>query len=299
MESPKTNPVWRQIPGPQSLAPPVYRLLAIDIDGTLVNSRDELTPATRAALARAGAAGIRVVLATGRRYSHALALVEPLEIDVPLVTASGALVKDPKGHRTLYQARFEPQTLLDAMAIVERHGFDAALCADTFAEGFDFYYPRLEPRTPELAYYLAKNPARGRHWPEMAQSPPPGVFGGFVVGTLEQMQELEAAIQGEMSGKVHTHVLHPPRYRGFFTEIAPPGVTKWSAIQRLAKQWGIAESEICAVGDDVNDIQMIRAAGLGVAMGNAQPAVKAAADRIAPTHDEDGLVQVVEWVMGG
>ena len=74
-------------------------------------------------------------------------------------------------------------------------------------------------------------------------------------------------------------------------------MTKWSAIQRLAAEWGIAESEICAVGDDVNDIPMIRAAGLGVAMGNAQPSVKAAADRIAPTHDEDGLVQVVEWVM--
>ena len=82
-------------------------------------------------------------------------------------------------------------------------------------------------------------------------------------------------------------------------EIAPAGVTKWSAIQRLAQQWGIAEAEICAVGDDVNDIPMIRAAGLGVAMGNAQPSVKAAADRIAPTHDEDGLVQVVEWLLEG
>ena len=61
----------------------MFRLLAIDIDGTLVNSRDELTPDTRAALAKAGRSGIRVVLATGRRYSHALPLVEKLGIDVP------------------------------------------------------------------------------------------------------------------------------------------------------------------------------------------------------------------------
>ena len=66
-----------------------YQLLAIDIDGTLVNSRDELTPGTRAALVRAGEAGIHVVLATGRRYSLTLHLVQPLGIDVPLVTASG------------------------------------------------------------------------------------------------------------------------------------------------------------------------------------------------------------------
>lgn len=85
----------------------MHRLLAIDIDGTLMNSHDELTPATRAALGRAGEAGIHVVLATGRRYSHALPLVEPLGIDVPLVTASGALVKDPIDHSTLYRAEFE------------------------------------------------------------------------------------------------------------------------------------------------------------------------------------------------
>jgi 5-amino-6-(5-phospho-D-ribitylamino)uracil phosphatase len=277
----------------------MYRLLAIDIDGTLVNSRDELTAGTRAALARAGERGVRVVLATGRRYSHALPLVAPLELDVPLVTASGALVKDPIDHRTLYQAEFEPAVLLEALAIVDRCGFDPVLCADTFAEGFDFYCARRETRTPELAYYIKMNPDRVRYWPELVTSPPPGIFGGFVVGSLAQMQELEAVLGREMPGKLHTHVLHPPRYKGFFIEIAPKGVTKWSAIQRLAEGWGIGESEICAVGDDVNDIPMIRAAGLGVAMGNAQPSVKAAADRICPTHDDDGVAQVVEWLLEG
>ena len=275
----------------------MYRLLAIDIDGTLMNSHDELTPATRAALARAARAGIHVVLATGRRYSHTLPLVEPLGIDVPLVTASGALVKDPVDHRTLYQARFEPQVLRDAVAIIDRAGYDPMLCADTFADGFDFYYALADVRTPELAYYLARNPGRGRLWPELVTSPPPGVFSGFAVGSRERMLELETILHRELPGKLHTHVLSPPRYAGFFTEIAPAGVTKWSAIQRLAKDWGIEEAEICAVGDDVNDIPMIRAAGLGVAMGNALPAVKAAADRIAPSHDEDGLVEVVAWVL--
>ena len=122
----------------------IYRLLAIDIDGTLVNSRDELTPDTREALVRAGKAGIHVVLATGRRYSRTLQLVEPLGIDVPLITASGALVKDPMDHRTLYQAAFEPQVLRQVLTIVDRCGFDPLLCADTFAEGFDFYLAQAE-----------------------------------------------------------------------------------------------------------------------------------------------------------
>jgi hydroxymethylpyrimidine pyrophosphatase-like HAD family hydrolase len=80
-------------------------------------------------------------------------------------------------------------------------------------------------------------------------------------------------------------------------EIAPAGVTKWSAVRRLARQWSIEDAQICAVGDDVNDIPMIHAAGLGVAMGNALPEVKAAADRIAPSQEEDGLVEVVRWLL--
>jgi len=275
----------------------MYRLLAIDIDGTLVNSRDELTDATKAALTRAAEAGIQVVLATGRRFSHALPLVKPLGIDVPLVTASGALVKDPITYRTLYQAKFDPPLLRKAVALIDRAGYDPVLCADTFAEGFDYYFPTDEPRTPELAYYMAKNNERGRLWPQMAENLPPDIFAGFVVGNLEQMTKLEMLLQETLPGQLHTHVLHPPKYFGFFAEIAPAGVTKWSAIQQLAKDWGIADAEICAVGDDVNDIPMIRAAGLGVAMGNALPVVKKAADRIAPTHDEDGVAEIVDWLL--
>ena len=275
----------------------MYRLLAIDIDGTLVNSRHELTPGIRDALARAGEAGIHVVLATGRRYSHALPLVEPLKIDVPLVTASGALVKDPLDHHTLFQARFEPAVLREALAIVDHSGVDPVVCADTFTDGFDYYLARPEARTPELAYYLDRNPGRGRLWPALLTSPPPGVFSVFSTGTHEQMLALEATLHRGLPERLHTHVLRPPKYVGYFTEIAPAGVTKWSAIQRLAREWGIEDAEICAVGDDVNDLPMIRAAGLGVAMGNALPAVKAAADRIAPSHDEDGLAEVVGWLL--
>jgi hydroxymethylpyrimidine pyrophosphatase-like HAD family hydrolase len=93
-------------------------------------------------------------------------------------------------------------------------------------------------------------------------------------------------------------VLRSPRYAGFMCEIAPFGVSKWTGVYRLAEEWGIRPDEICAVGDDVNDIPMIQAAGLGIAMSNALDEVKAAADRIAPTNDEDGLVQVVDWLLG-
>jgi hypothetical protein len=276
---------------------PRFRLLAIDIDGTLVNSRDELTPATRAALIRAGEAGIRIVLATGRRYSRTLHLVEPLGIDVPLVTAGGALVKDPLDHRTLYQARFERDDLCRMLALVEGCGYDPLLYGDTFTEGFDFYQARAETASPQLGEYLRLNPDCGRIWPELIAAPPPGIFSAFTMGTQPQMLALEAALHAGLPGRFTTQVLRSPRYVGFMCEVSPVGVTKWSAVRWLARSWEIADEAICAVGDDVNDIPMIRAAGLGVAMGNALPPVKAAADRIGPSHDEDGLVTVVEWLL--
>ena len=275
----------------------MYQLLAIDIDGTLVDHRDELSGPTRKALVRAGDAGIHVVLATGRRYSRTLHLVEPLGIEVPLVTASGALIKDPKSHRTLYAARFDRSVLCRTLGVVVGRGFDPVVCADTYAEGFDFYLARFEVPSDELTEYLALNADCGRVWSDLATDPPHGVFTGFAMGTRDQMLDLEHRLEAELPGELYTHVLRSPRYTGFMCEWSPGGVTKWSAIRRLAARWGIPDESICAVGDDVNDIAMIRSAGLGVAMGNALPEVKAAADRIAPAQQDDGLVEVVDWLL--
>lgn len=278
---------------------PRYRLLAIDIDGTLVNEHDELSAPTREALKRAGRAGLRVVLATGRRYSRSLHLVAPLDIRVPLITASGALVKDPADHRTLYRAEFDHGLLCGLLAWLDSHGYEPLLYGDTFEQGFDYYLAAADVRCAQLAEYLRLNPDCGRIWPQMFTDPPPEIFAGFVMGTHEEMLALERQLHQALPGRLHTHVLRSPRYSGYMCELAPAGVTKWSAVQRLARQWQIPESAICAVGDDMNDIPMIRAAGLGVAMGNALPAVKAAADRIAPSQAEDGLAAVVGWLLDG
>jgi len=273
------------------------RLLAIDIDGTLVNSRDELTEVTRDALVRATEAGIKLVLATGRRYRRALPLVEPLGINAPVVTASGALIKRPLDHVTLYRADLDPELLRRLLGVLDAAGYEAVLYADTFDQGYDFFCAREEVEQPELADFLRLNAGCQRAWPTLMTDPPPDIFAGFAIGTRDEMLRLHDELQAKLPSRLYTHVLRSPRYLGYMCEIAPSGVTKWSGIQRLAAEWGISAEEICAVGDDVNDIPMITAAGLGVAMGNALDQVKAAADRVAPTHDDNGLATVVEWVM--
>jgi 5-amino-6-(5-phospho-D-ribitylamino)uracil phosphatase len=276
---------------------PRYRLLALDIDGTLINSREELTPATREAIWRARRAGIQVVLATGRRYSRSLPYIDHLELDLPLVTASGALIKRALDHQTLYRAEFHPAALRGVLALLSEAGYDAVLYTDSFAEGFDFYCPRLDVKGAELAEFYRLNPACARVWPQLMTAPPDGVFAGFAMGTKSQMLELAGALAARWNDDLSLHVLRSPRYTGFMCEIAPGGVSKWSGVLHVAEQSDIAREEICAVGDDVNDIPMILGAGLGIAMGNALDEVKAAADRVAPGHDSDGLVAVVDWLL--
>jgi Cof subfamily protein (haloacid dehalogenase superfamily) len=274
-----------------------YRLLALDIDGTLVNSEHELTEPTRLAVLRAKEAGLEVVLATGRRYSRALPLVEPLRLHVPLVTASGALVKDPLDHRTLFVANFRSTVLEQTLAIVHSSGFAPVLYADSFADGFDYYCAQCDVSQPELAEFLNINAGSERLCPDLHLRPPEGIFAGFSMGTRGQMLKLKAALERQLGEHLSVHVLRSPRYFGFMCEIAPTGISKWSAVRRIAEERGIHPDEICAVGDDVNDIPMIEGAGLGIAMGNAVEEVKAAADRIAPCNNTNGLVEVVRWLL--
>lgn len=276
---------------------PKYRLLAIDIDGTLVNSRDELSPRTRDALLSVGEAGVQIVLATGRRYRRALPLVEPLGIDVPLVTNCGALIKHPRDHQTLFRAHLKRELLCDVLGVVASAGHEAVLYGDTYLDGFDYYCARLDVHSPELQEFYMLNAGCERLWPVLMTDPPDDIFACFAIGARDEMLRLHDRLQGHLPERLYTHVLRSPRYRGYMCEIAPATITKWFGIQHLAADWGISADEICAVGDDVNDIPMIEGSGLGIAMGNAPDEVRAVADRVAPPHDEDGLVQVVEWVL--
>lgn len=275
-----------------------YRLLAIDIDGTLVDSRDQLSEETKAALAAARQAGIEVVLATGRRYARALPLVQALGLNVPLISASGALVKRPMDHVTLHCARFEGDSLHRMLGEVAAAGYEAVLYADTYHEGFDYYCVNVEPTQRELAEYFRKNPQRERICPDLMTCPPPGIFAGFAMGTRPEMARLAEHLHQQLPGAIETHVLRSPMYSGFMCELLPAGTSKWSAISNLASEWGIDAAEICAVGDDVNDIPMLLGSGLGVAMGNACDEVKAAADRVTLCHDQHGVAEVVRWLLG-
>jgi len=275
------------------------RLLAIDIDGTLVNSTDDVSERTRQAIQAAMSAGMVVVLASGRRYSRVVPVARELKLSTPVISSSGALIKETESHRTLWRADFSPQLLRRVVQAVRRAGFPLALLGDTFTDGFDYYVESRGPRNGYMDRYLELNPGCHRVWNDFQKDPPPDVFAAFALGTREEMEGLAAELHRTLPGLLTTNVLKSPRYEGFFCEMMPSGTTKWSAVCRVADQWGITPGEICAVGDDVNDLAMISGAGLGIAMGNAWEEAKAAAHWVAPSHEEDGLAHAITLILEG
>lgn len=274
-----------------------YRLLVLDIDGTLVTSSDEIAETTRVALTRALESGLLIILATGRRYSRVLPILRDLGLTTPVVTSSGALIKDPRTHRTLYRSDFEKGLLHKVVGAVQNRGFPIALLGDTWHAGFDYFVQPDGPSNRFMEEYLALNPGSDRPWGDFQRELPPDIFAAFSLGSAEEMAFLAEQLQKIFPGQLTTNVLRSPRYAGFFCEIMPAGTTKWSAVSWLAEQLGVSAGEICAVGDDINDLCMVSQAGLGVAMGNAIPEVKAVARWVAPTHDEDGLAYVIRRLL--
>lgn len=275
-----------------------YRILALDVDGTLLDRGGALRRSTAEAVARAARAGIRPVLCTGRRYRRARPVAQNLGLDAPLVCNSGALVKDPRDHRTIWRADFDPALIGAVLATFADRDEPAVSFTDRNPSGADFLVDRDPTGRPLFDDYLARNRPHAEVSPSWASRPDLGShYHVCAIGTLDAMHDFEACIVDRVGHLVQTFVQKSPRYAGTICEVLRRDASKWTALLRLAVAWGVEPSEICAVGDDMNDLPMILGAGLGVAMGHAPDAVLDAADHVTGDHDDDGVARLIDEVL--
>lgn len=277
-----------------------YRILALDVDGTLLDADGHLRPRTADAVARAARAGIRPVLCTGRRYRRARAITEQLGLDAPIVCNSGAIVKDPSDHRTLWRADFDAGLAAEVRALF--HAFDqpAVVFTDRTPAEADFRVSTFPTGRAMFDDYVAKNRDHAEvdpAWAVAIEGDHEPWFHVCAVGSYEEMSVFEQSAIERIGGRIQTFVLRTSRYLGTMCEVLRVDASKWSALLHLAELWGIGPEEICAVGDDANDIPMIRHAGLGVAMGHAHADVRDVADLVTGRHDEDGVAMLVDQVL--
>ena len=238
-----------------------YKLLALDLDGTLLNDRSEISETNAKWVKRAADAGITVCVSTGRGFVSALPFAEQLGLETPMITVNGGEIWT-KPHSIHKRTLLAADKVMKLHAIAERHG-----------EAWFWAYTTQEIYNKE-------------RWVDDTPSHDWLKFGFYTEDTkmlgsiLEQVRSIEGL---ELSNSSPYNI-----------EINPEGVSKASALLEVCRMLGFEMSEVVAVGDSLNDIAAIREAGLGVAMGNAQDEVKAAADVVTGHHQEDGVAQVIQ-----
>jgi len=275
-----------------------YRMLIADLDGTVLNSQNEVAPATVAALKRLDEAGCRVVLATGRSYRTALPVVRQIGLDRPVICLNGGLVKDPADHRTLDSTVFASDVARRVAETILARGESAIVCVDGFTRDLDFVLVPGPGTSPDMQKFLDFYADR-YHTADLdgAAEAFRGCMEIATVGSEAVLQRVRRAVDSQLDSEVRTLIIYGPNLGLMLFEVFAPGVNKWAAALRLANRWKIPADQMAAVGDDINDLEMVREAGLGIAMANAIDCVRQAADRLAPSNDDNGLAEVVNWLL--
>ena len=276
-----------------------YRLLALDLDGTALNPHRVLSDGVVGAVGEAVAHGVRVVLATGRRYRAAAPHARALGLSGPLITDNGALTKDVGTGETT-RACFLPPNLRDELLAVVRELASPLVYVDTGPDGVDLFTERWETTHHYQRDYLART--RFDRYRCVEDVTALGRADVVKVSTLtdpDTLTALRARVHRVLGQRVQSRTVVLPAFRGLFLELLAPGATKWAALEQVAVEAGIEPHEIAAVGDDENDAAMLRGAGLGIAVANAAQEAVDAADLVVSSNAAGGVIEAVAHVLRG
>jgi len=262
---------------------PPYRLIALDLDGTLMDLNFKFSPRVKRAIAEAQQRGIAVTLATGRSPISARPFAQELDIRVPQICYQGGSIAERDGG-VLHHAALDRRLAAQVIEFAQSRDWHVNLYVDgsfyltELRHPLSFYEGLLNPtaqRVPDLYTLLDRDPDK------------------VLIVADNNGDEILAGLRERFDGQMQI-----VRSHDLFVEAGPLGVDKGSGLAWLAKHLDVPQAQVMAVGDQDNDAPMIAWAGLGVAMGNGSPACQAAADWIAPSFAEDGAAVAIErWAL--
>lgn len=260
------------------------KVIAIDLDGTLLNSDSQLSARNEAVLKKAMAQGIKVVLATGKTYYSARNLIKQLGLDTPGVYLQGLAIHYPDGSSRQI-ATLDPDILRTVITYAEDRGYDVVAYASN----------RVMARSTNKD--IDELSEKYHDAPVESVGPLQNLVGRVPISKLlfmkrhdhRKINALRWQLNVQLDGKARLTQALPD-----MLELLPAGQSKGRGVKLLLKELGIDEKHLLAIGDGENDVEMIEMAGIGVAVGNANPKLKAVANHIVSTNDEDGVAEAVE-----
>lgn len=282
----------------------MIKLLALDLDGTTLNSQGEIPDANRIAIRSAEQRGVLVTIATGRRFRDAQPLGIDLGLNAPLITHNGALIKYADSEETVHCSLLSTATSLEAVRVGKDFGGDALVSVDPNGQGM-LLYDRVSDDNLPLKKYLRWSEdlhggEAGRVGVEHVESLEDVIPVNEIVhisfsGTCDAMSAMMSVLGRELGNTVTILLTIYPQWDFTLIDILPPDASKGHGVAKLAELNGLTSENVMVMGDNFNDLEMLEYAGTPVVMGNAAPKLLERPEFYTTlSNDESGVAAAIE-----
>lgn len=287
----------------------MYKLVAIDLDGTMLNQYGIITEKTKKAISKAQEKGVEVMIASGRAITSVKRFSKEINSNKYFISGNGAITYDIKNNKILYENILSKTKALQIIKICEENSIyynvytENGIIAKNLSYNTLYYYKDnlTKPDENRTHINIVENVYDYFEQREekilkiMICDEHKTVFNS-IVRKLKELSEIEVLEVSHMSRKIIKQGTDELALEYFYTEVSAKDVDKWNALEEIIGLMNISKEEVVTIGDNANDLKMITNAGLGVAMGESAPYVKQSADIIAPTNDEDGVAIILNKI---
>lgn len=282
------------------------KLIAIDLDGTLLNKEKMVSAENVKAIKKAQEMGVHVVIATGRHYQDAVRLIGSAGLHLPIIASNGASIHDLEGN-CIQSIGIEPSDLkfvfpelekekISFMALGANHVYTLNSSLDIMsAEVETFKVPEFEKEMYRIKEELT---AMVTHKEGLIYDNPleMALVDDKILNILALSYDPEKRLKGMKHFEALSGLHVFSSYKNNF-EMTHPEVSKGNSVKLIANSLGIKDYDICAIGDNYNDVSMLKIAGIGVAMGNAEEGVKVISDFVTLSNNESGVSHAIHKVL--
>ena len=279
------------------------KLLALDLDGTLLNSEGQISDGNKSAIRAAEDKNVLVTIATGRRFRDARPVALEAGFNAPILTHNGALIKFAESLETISVDLLEDDAVLEILRVGKEYGGNALVSADPVGKGTLFYDTISDDNVPLKRYVIWATRLHGNeaedavHHVESLESivEPNEIIHISFSGTCNAMFDFQMTLEDELGDSVNILATIYPHLDFTLLDILPPHASKAAGLDKLARLHGFSHEDIMVIGDNFNDLEMLEYAGTSVVMGNAGSSLLEREEFYTTlTNNEDGVAAAIE-----
>ena len=286
----------------------MYKLIAVDLDGTMLNSYGVVTEQTKKSIKKSIEKGTDVIIASGRPIDSIKTIAKEIGSENYFIAGNGALIYDIKNNEIIYEKYMSKQKILEIIKICEENSIsynvytDKTILATALKYNVLYYHKenlkkeenkKTHINIVENMYEYVKNMKEERFLKVTVCDDNKSIFNS-IIRKLRQIEDIEVLDVLHMSRKIIRQGTEDIPINYYYTEISLANVDKWEALEFLMNRLNISSNELVAIGDNINDKKMIENAGLGIAMNGCNPEIQKIADYITDSNNEDGVGKAID-----